>query len=691
MRKNKLSPEEIEEVLSKPVEIFPEPSDYAKAKGIIKRGPLGWQREAFLWEYPWEKRLEGCDTLHCHNLDCLLVYSGGGTGKTKLGSSLNAFFLTAFPGCQTLVIAQVYSDIEQIVIPGLRDLFSIKSPWDHPYVTHFPNKQDKYLDLTIPTLDENGKIIYKISRCWFGHAADWGRLRGKEYVYIHAEEISQFKESRVIDEFGRRLRSPLAPFRMLYATTNPPESMSHFLYDKWDCTDYMPDFDGDKPESRVCSCQYCPECEKLGKFEFGEDGLCSNPNCQFLEFCKKNKLPATRFKKPTWEFRGKTYSCPGEQPFWRVLHPLPEENIHNPATLSQELKAGHDEANYQVYVQGDVRALKSNKVYPAFSFAANTFPNEFRYSADMLADPTKDIIWTHDHNTRPRCAVIGQEYIQENGEIYPFALDEIVMYDTKEPKFDGKGERIRGVGPEHMAQEFIDRYQPWNQMSIQLGEQKTVDIHGDHTALNSKMSPFSRNEFQIMHDMLVAAGFLVRVCVVKVKGLTQVTQSDRIAVTNWMLRDSSGVNRVKINKRCKHLLKSLEDLEKKSKEKEEIDKNCDESARLATNTKITHLISHVSDAWGYYLMRCFNLIQDGDIIKFIYVPGGSLINIDFKTGKLSGRVPDYTEPEQPRPDKNQIDKMMLDEYLAKIQAYVSEGLANSSEHESLETFRNYFC
>lgn len=689
-RRNRWTPEEIQEIFSKPFEIFPEPSPEAKAKGRTKRGPLEWQKYCFPWMFPWEKRLKGEGTLHCHPQDNLLVYSGAGTAKTTGGVALNLFFMATFPGCQTLVIAEVYSDVEQIVIPKFKELLSINEPWDHPALVHVPNKQDKFLDLKFPVVDEDGNIKeWKISRCWFGHAADFERLRGKEYVYIHAEEISQFKDERVLDEFSRRLRSSVSPFRMLYATTNPPESMSHFLYQKWDLTERMPNFEGEKPQPRLCSCQWCPECQNDGQnFGYGKDDYCLNKDCSFKKTCLREGIPPTRFKKPTWDFNGKTYSCPGNQTFWRVLTPQANENIHNPSSLNQELKAGHDEASYAVYVHGEARALRSNKVYPAFSFQANSYQPS---SSEVETDFDKDIIWSHDYNKRPRCSVVVQEH-PEGDEVFVRVIDEIVLYDTEELKFNPEdGSRIRGVGPEHAAEKFIERYKNWNQQGILAGNQKTVYIHGDHTSLNNKMSPFSKNEFQVMYDMLVEAGFKVIVAVRKIPGKMQISQADRIALTNWLLRDNKAINRIKINKvRCKHLLKSLEDLETKTNDREEIKKDCDETARKTTNTKVVHLISHVSDALGYYLVRCFNLVQEGDLIRFIHIEGGSLLNID-KDGKISELPRNYPQvnSEIKKPTKEEIENFYTQEWLDKIRGYLDQE-KEQYELEEIDRFRSYF-
>lgn len=693
--------------------IFPPITDAARAKGITKRGPTFWQRKLFSWEFPWEDRLLHKDNLHTHYRDVVLAYGGRGSGKSCLNVALNLFFLTTFPGCRTICGAHRYVDIEEIIFPIFKSILSIESDWDHPIVSHVPNKQDKYLSLRIP-VEQDGKIIYKTSTAHFTHFSEWNRLRGKTYSYAGLEEISQLEDPIVFDEIERSLRESIAPFRMMYAASNPPESMSHWLYQKFDLSPYMKDYQGDVPDPILCKCQFCQEClnQNKGEYPYGNDGYCTNPECAFLDLCRKENIPLSREKRPSYNIdfghkscRGKELFCPGNQPFRRVIHSVTSDNPHIAGELVQSLKAGQDETNFAIFTMGEVRALNSNKIYPSYAFGMNTYQKEA-----IVADPAKDLIWSHDFNVRPRCSVIIQEIHEEN-DIIVDVLNEIARYDAKvlKSKFTRKDLEDKNItilkedesywttkscGPEHVAEDFIKLYQHWNQESIKLGEQKSVLIYGDHTALNSKSSPFSANDFQIMHDMLVEAGFKVQVCIRKVKGKTQVTQEDRITLTNWMLRDNKGKARIRINRStCKHLIKSLEDLESKMTiaGKREIDKSCDDRAFKATNTNIVHLVSHISDALGYYLIRCFNLTEDNGQINFAYIAGGSLVSIDFATGTLKEYLPRPTDNSQPviLPAKSldDINKMNDEQYMEMIRQHFSP---SQEENDPIANFQEYF-
>jgi hypothetical protein len=508
------------------------------------------------------------------------------------------------------------------------------------------------------------------------HFSDWERLRGKEYVYAHVEELSQLKEEITLDEISRSLRSSMSPFRMLYAATNPAKR-SHFMYDKWpELYKHMPNFTGTPPDPVKCKCHLCTMClNKDMEFEYDEFGVCTNPNCAFLDFCLENGNDPIRFTSPSYtidfghkDSRNKPLRCKGNQPYWRMIHCTTEENYHLPTTMVQDLKDSQDEANFKMFTLGEIIDLGVAKAFPAFSFDYNVNTGK-----PFIADPTKDIFWTHDHNNRPRCAVVIQEHTEssistekDDVDVEVRCIKDYALFDTEEELLDESGKRIRGVGPEHVAQAFIRDFSDWNKESIELKNQRTVYIHGDHTALNMKMGPFAPNEFQIMHDLLVEAGFLVEIAVRKEtsKGI-QIGVADRLAVTNWMLRDDKGRARVVINKDCKYLIRSLEDTERKPLDKEPIDKSCDELARRATNLSKIHLVTHPAEALGYYLVRRFNLLKIDDGFKFVYVPGEKLMNFD-KKGNT-----DFIE-ENPEPQ----DEFSLIDYLKSDMAIENDGLGN---------------
>lgn len=713
-RKSKFSAEELYEIYAKPLQVWDNPTASAIAKGITKPGPLPWQKEAFMWEYDWALRLANHNFMHCHTQDNLLAFGGRGGGKSLTGVVLNLFFMINFPGCETLFGAKTYGDAEEILMKYYKRILSIKEPWDHPMVAHVPNQADKDLVLSVPYVgrDSFGRetIIFRESVSHGFHFSDWERLRGKEYVYAHMEELSHLGEEITLDEISRSLRSSMSPIRMLYAATNPPKSRSHFMYDKWpELIDHMPNFTGAKPSPAVCKCQFCDICindkESPEEWEYDENDICSNPNCKFLDLClvlgnepRKYKKTSTTVNFGHPSINGVPRFCPGNQPFWRVIHTQTTDNFHLPSDFVQSIKSSQDDANFRMFTLGEIIDLGVNKAFPAYSYDNNVVLH------DIPVDVTKDIYWTHDHNTRPRCSEIVQEYPVEGSEDADICfIDEIVMFDTKEPVLKEEAKellkqnpqplteefisrwRIRGVGPEHVAQEFIDRYSNWNLATIEAGDQRKVVLHGDHTALNSKMSPFSKNEFQILYDMLTAAGFKVEVAVKKLANTKiQIAVSDRLAVTNWLLRDDKGRSRIKINaKKCPYLMKSLEDTIKKINDMEKIDKSCDDLAAAATNTAKVHLVTHPAEAAGYYLVRRFNLLKVPEGFKFVYVPGEPLLNFDNKGNTFYSKEDQDKEAKKAEDAKNQA-QLLIDYFKQEVEDNNSFSIA------TLEHFRDYF-
>ncbi len=365
--------------------------------------------------------------------------------------------------------------------------------------------------------------------------------------------------------------------------------------------------------------------------------------------------------------------CPGNQSFWRVLHPSPQDNIHVQSTMMQGLKAGQDDANFRMYSLGEARALTTDKVYPNYSYAANSIPNK------LEINPALDIYWTHDHNLRPRCSAIIQEYFH-SGEELPdiMQIDEIVEYETKVPRYDDETkERIKGSFVDDITNTFISRYQEWNQAGITAGRQMTVVIHGDHTAFNRKQaSSLSKNEFQIMKQMLLAAGFKVQLGVIKYdKVKIQINVKDRLALVNSILKDENGYIRLKINKHCYHTHKSFADLERKNNDVEAIDKSCDELARRTTTPNAIHLVSHITDAIGYYLYRKFNRVKlaNGEL-RFVYITDQQVLDIA-KNGNISRRP---IVKDKPKRSGNQLLDM------------VRESIKSSQDNDGTSNFIGYF-
>lgn len=620
------SKKELQEIFSVPFEIFPERTAEMIKKGI-PRGPLPWHRLVFLHQASYNKKATD-PRMHLHHTTYDLAFAGTGSGKSALGAALMLWWMITFPGCYVVGGANRYSDFESNVIEKyLRPLLSIKNLWDHPWVTCVPNEHNKQLDLTI----EVSPGVYKTSTAFFMHFSDWARLKGKEVSFIFFDEMSQCEDPEPFEELTRRLRSPYTPFHQFYATTNPPTSMSHWIYDRWDFSQYIDGWEGDKPKPKLCDCNFCQEClnNGLGEFPYTDDGWCTNPNCAQIEtFRKINEgLPASQQVplKPAHRVVGalpkdsypdyEPYYCPGGQNMWRLFMGNSMDNYAIQASVMQNLKQSQDKANFDLHVLGKPSSLGSNKAYYNYSMS--------NIIDDINVDPEKDIHWSFDFNVIPQCSVICQLVTREiDGveEICPVVVDEIAKYQH----WDGKNWK-RGAGPEHVAQDFIKRYTEWNEKG---NRKRWVLLHGDHTTLNIKQSPSEASSFQIVVNMLQEAGFNVLCTVKKVKGV-QVLERRRVNAVNWLLKDPKGNSRLQITRGCKHLRKSLEDMEIDKSTNSLKKKSIDDAVAASTNLDKIHLQSHISDALGYFIVRKWDLVgTDENPLSYVYVPGYKLIDVD---------------------------------------------------------------
>lgn len=290
------------------------------------------------------------------------------------------------------------------------------------------------------------------------------------------------------------------------------------------------------------------------------------------------------------------------------------DNYAIQASVMQNLKQSQDKATFDLHVLGKPSSLGSNKAY--YNYSLNNVIN------DVDADPNKDIHWSFDFNIIPQCSVVCQlitKPIDGKEEICPRVIDEIALYKH----WDGKMWK-RGAGPEHVAQEFISRYRKWNE---QGDRRRWVLLHGDHTALNNRQSPSNPSDFQIIVNILQDAGFNVICTVKKVKGV-QVLEKRRLNAVNWLLRDPYGHTRLEIARSCKHLRKSLEDMEIDKSSNSLRKKPVDDAVAASTNLEKVHLQSHISDALGYFLVRKWDLVgTDENPVSYIYVQGYKLIDL----------------------------------------------------------------
>lgn len=630
MSRQKWTPKEAAEIWKRGIKCFPDPKNgarYGISDNFLPVAINNWDiRERF--QTPESFSITQSEFVHAkphgHRFTGDLLFGGTGGGKTTVAVGLGMEYAFMFPGSRGLVGGRVYGDLRENVIDQYKQLLTIKSPWDHPAVKSHPST----------TSSHNKKLIIEPypganwSEIEFFQLDDWERVRGRNRDWFHAEEISQFLESEIIDEAPRRLRSMTLPVSHLICTTNPPPSTSHWTYPKWNINQYLETYLGAKTGiGTPCKCHLCQPCldEELGEFPYGEDHYCTNPRCAHI------KVTGKRSKRDFYNVRDSSgvlheTFCPGNEYYWRIMFSNAASNPHKRADYLQTIVGSSDSRVADLHAKGKPIELNANNVYASFSYLNILDKNE-------TLDITKDIHWGFDFNTRPQCSALCQEHYLDNGELdFVHQFDEVILFDIREVLEDTTGkDRDRGAGPEHVAAAFIDRY-GWLLEHKYTG---TIHLWGDPTAVNKTTSPLEKTKYQIIHDSLVEAGFKVKMEVRKVKGqVRHIPIIDRTNNANWIFKDSKGNIRFKVNPKCEYTITSIRDLKLAEDGVNPDKKNIDEYARRTTRViypediyKKVLFVSHPSDALTYYLYQKFPLIKFVDQ-TFLAIPGEGGAKLD---------------------------------------------------------------
>lgn len=517
---------------------------------------------------------------HHHGLDIFLFDGANRSGKTITACARTMQYLLAYPGSVALVGAENQPLLQRTALEEWRKRFTVYKDWDHPLVDRYPTQHTKRLRL------RNG------STAWFLHFNDFKILRGVEADIVHIEEASLLPNEESMNELVRRLSGRRGPVKQLILTTNPEESRG-WIYEKFALKQDEPDYDGSAlPRGERCKCQYCPTCMNAvrgGSFSewikaYGHsimfvDGVC--PTCS----------------------AAKDNECPGDQEFFRVVRTRSADNPHLPSDYVDNMRSSMSEEYFALYGEGKLVELRKGKTYKSFSkLNVSTVPKQIDYS--------KPLIWTFDFNVSYQCSVLCQE---SEGRVD--VIDEFILPEA---------------GPEHVAKEFLRRYPNY------FGE---ILIYGDPAALNRKTSSTDISQFQVIYNILHSAGKNVTVTVKKIEKLTKVPVIPRVDCTNMMLCDATGMRRLFINPHCKFLLLSLEDLRWKETagQRSQIDTQCDKNAAKNPNKRILHLLSHPTDALGYYLYKKFPIVVDRKMPMFVQIPEAGVVDTDgnfkrFKSG-----------------------------------------------------------
>ncbi|MGA7241239.1 MAG: terminase family protein [Bryobacteraceae bacterium] len=229
----------------------------------------------------------------------------------------------------------------------------------------------------------------------------------------------------------------------------------------------------------------------------------------------------------------------------------PFENRH---LLSQvpdfyeRLKGSYDERFYQQEVLGSYLALTGGRVY--WNFSRND------HVTDLQPDRNRTLFWALDFNVDPMCSVIAQRV---DGVVR--VLDELYLRNTTT----------------YVAcKEFLEKFPEHN---------AEVVVYGDASGYQHRTT--GSTDYEMIRECFAANGkHLVRYGAPR----TNPQIRDRVNLTNAMLRSASGNIGLLVDRKCKELIKDLEQVSYKE-DSNQIDKERD---RMRT---------HLSDALGYLLWQ----------------------------------------------------------------------------------------
>ena len=535
----------------------------------VERDFYVWPRKEPYGPNPKQKELfyESLDPKpHQHGTDVVLYSGGWGSGKTCAASARVIQQATDYPHLRGVVGAITLKTLRRTVQEEWEARFTTNRKWDYPgMVTHKPNPQDNFLEL------------WNRSKIEFVHLSDWKVIRGINADIVHIEEASLIPSEDILDEMIGRVRLSNGAIRQIILTTNP-EQIHGWLYDRFELNRFDPDFEGGPPPKvgesylvgKPCDCQLCQDCINAepirGEFEC-VDGVC--PNCGFI-------------KKTT---------CPGRQKYHRLILTSTWDNKdHTPPEFMGNIRTGTTGNTYAMFARGEHMELRSGKCYKNFFRQVNL------RKGPIDIDGNLDVVWTHDFNINPSCSVLLQKITDADGNTQVVALDEIVEWDADAVD---------------VAKKFVEKYK---------GKlKKEIHIYGDPTAYTGQTSR-KRTRYHQIFLILTAAGFKPVLKVPTMKGTKKIPIVERIDSVNEALRGNDGSVRLQVHERCKHLVRSLQELPWDRSGKQEEDKHYDVNANNSKDKSKIHLMSHPACALGYYIYVAMPIIKTFTAPRVAVIP-----------------------------------------------------------------------
>jgi hypothetical protein len=214
----------------------------------------------------------------------------------------------------------------------------------------------------------------------------------------------------------------------------------------------------------------------------------------------------------------------------------------------ERLRTSYDEQFYGQEVLGSYLSAQGGVVYQAFDRNQNV--------AELKLDPTLPLLWALDFNVDPMSSLIVQFKRHE-----VFVLDEIV---------------IRRATTRQACEEFRKRFPSHDAGVVIYGDASGFHMQTTGSSDYQLIREFFGQEYpSMMRHQVPRSNPQVR---------------DRIALTNAKLRNAAGETDLLIDRKCKELIKDLEQVAYRE-DSTDIDKNKDRKR------------THMSDALGYLLWQ----------------------------------------------------------------------------------------
>jgi hypothetical protein len=243
---------------------------------------------------------------------------------------------------------------------------------------------------------------------------------------------------------------------------------------------------------------------------------------------------------------------------YEVIVAPPFENRHltdKVPDFYERLKNSYDDNFFQQEVMGAYLNLTGGKVYGSF--------RREEHVGDLSADPRLPLLWALDFNVDPMSSLI----VQIVGTTV-FVLDEIVL---------------RNATTGEACDQFLKRY-PNHYAGIHV----YGDASGNHQQTTGATDYDMIREYFSVHSNTIVKYKVPR---------SNPNVKERVNLTNAKLRSASGEMALRVDRKCKELIKDFEQVSYKA-DTNQIDKDRD---RLRT---------HLSDALGYLLWQEYKVLPN---------------------------------------------------------------------------------